>query len=321
MKSLRAERLEYSEYTVNTARRTAVLGSAAVVRVVLMAMWFAALAAPASADTAPCECAEFADDLAHTQHVFDSRGTGATLPLQQPAHTIFATRVNQTYELAACLVGCEEVPDADRNPARRLLAAAAYKSRDIGLSGKEIRKRLSLAVEECKRCLELEPNDPECLTWHASARGQLARDSWNPFNVGMPRSLMAEFRAARGSLPPGEDLRDGAATRGEASILLQAPTLLGGDPTAARLLMEGAHQTSRFGCSVSNRVLLAEARTRTGDFERGLAELRAAVGAGLPACADQRYENASAAEEAARCLARIDADPALVKTWPDACNN
>jgi hypothetical protein len=59
--------------------------------------------------------------------------------------------------------------------------------------------------------------------YHASSRGLLARGSWNPLNLRLPLQLMAEFRSARGSAAPGRDHDDGAATRGEASMLLKVP--------------------------------------------------------------------------------------------------
>jgi len=277
---------------------------------------------PRAAATAPptCQCDAFDAEVERLHAVFESRGAGVAIPLDARAHAIFATRINQTYLMARCLLACDPALDRDLNPVRRLLAASAYKAREIGLAADEVAERLDAARTEMERCLELEPADPECLTWHASVGGRLEQSSWNPMVLlALARSLLAEFRAARGDLAPGHDLRDGAATRGEASILLRAPRMLGGNPTAARLLMETALQAPRFICGVSNRILLAAARTRTGDHARGLAELRATVGAGLPSCALQRYENAAALAEATRCLARIDADPALVETWPDVC--
>jgi hypothetical protein len=290
-----------------------------IATVLLIAGLALAAAAPAPAPASACRCATYADELAQVEKAFAARGAAARVPLTRTAHLVFGTRVNHTYLAAECLAACEGVPEPARNPARRLLAAAAYKSRDLELPEKEIKRRLETAADAMKRCLALEPADPECLTWHASARGRLAAYSWNPLLVGLPRSLLAEFRAARGTLAPGRDLRDGAATRGEASVLMRAPILLGGDATAARLLLESAMLAPEFPCSITNRALLAEARTRTGDAVRGLAELRETAAAGLPSCADQRYENAVALAEVQRCLARIDADPALVTTWPDEC--
>jgi len=275
--------------------------------------------APAGGTGRPCECRDYAAGVAGAQEIFDSRSAGAALPLTEAAHTVFAARVNQAYDLAVCLVACDAAPARERNHARRILAATAYKSRDSGVPEREVKRRLRLAEQEMERCLALEPDDPECITWHASARGRLAQFSWSPLLITMPRSLLAEFRAARGDLAPGGDLRDGAATRGEASILLKAPSLLGGDRAAARALMEAASAGARFRCSITNRVLLAETRVLTGETDQGLAELRATVADGLPNCALQRYENLSALEEAQRCLQRIEAEPTLATTWPHEC--
>lgn len=275
--------------------------------------------APRTSPALTCEGENYAAAVVRAQKVFDSRSAGTTVPHTNAASAVFATRVNQAYGLAARLVTCDAAPDRARNHARRILAATAYKSRDIELPEAEVKRRLATAEREMRRCLALAPHDPECITWHASTRGRLAQYSWSPLLVTLPRSLLAEFRAARADLAPGHDLRDGAATRGEASILLRAPAFLGGNRTAARVLMETAAAAPRFPCSVANRLLLAETRTRTGDTDGGLAELRATVAAGLPECALQRYENVSALEEAQRCLQRIEADPTLTTTWPYEC--
>ncbi len=288
--------------------------------IVVLALWLGfGLANAQAADVRPCECENFPAEVARAQEIFESRGVGATLPLTEAARRQFAVRVDQAYVLAACLVACHGAPEHERNHARRILAATAYKSRDIGIAEAEVKRRLGQAEHEMEQCLALEPHDPECITWHASTRGRLAEYSWSPLLITLPHSLLDEFRAARADLAPGLDLRDGAATRGEASILLKAPSLLGGDRAAARALMEAASAVPRFPCSITNRVLLAETRTLTGEVNRGLAELRATVADGLPNCARQRYENLSALEDAQRCLLRVEADPTLAMTWPHEC--
>src|SRR5207249_2625413 len=82
------------------------------------------------------------------------------------------------------------------------------------------------------------------------------------------------------------DPPDGAATRAEASVLMRAPSVAGGDLKAARQLMQAASAAPIFACTVDNRILLAETVARTGDGTRAVAELRAALAAGLPTCGD-----------------------------------
>jgi hypothetical protein len=198
-----------------------------------------------------------------------------------------------------------------------LLASSAFKT--AGLPKPVARDRLSAAVDATERCLAVEPDHLPCHLWHASARGILARGSWNPFNLSLPRQLKDEFRIARDGAAPGRDLLDGAATRGETSLLLKVPSFAGGDPAAARRLIEEAATASRFNCHVSNRLLLAETMARTGEPDRAREELRATVAAGLPSCGKQRYENALTLEEAARCLARLEAAPSDDPGWNDDC--
>jgi len=269
------------------------------------------------ASPARCDCARFADELAAAEAVFASRGEDVTSPLTEAAHVRFRARVDDAHARATCLAACAGVPETECNRARVLLAAAGFKTR--GLSDALARARLTAALAATERCLATEPGHALCHMWHASARGILARGSWNPLNLRLPRELLAEFRAARGSLAPGHDALEGAATRGEASLLLKAPAIAGGDPEQGRRLLEQAARAPAFPCRVSNRLLLAEALARTGDPGRAVAELSATVAAGLPACGPQRYENALALEEAARCLARLERTPAADPGWDDDC--
>jgi hypothetical protein len=278
---------------------------------------FALLAAGPALATPPCQCERFAEDLAAAEAVFASRGEGATVPLDAATRTRFRARVDDAYERATCLAACDGVPEKTRNPARVLLASAAFKT--AGLPRAIAEERLEAAVDTSARCLAVEPEHLACHLWHASARGIAESDSWNPFNVALPAALLAEFRAARAGAPPGHDLMDGAATRGETALLLKAPSIVGGDPAAARRLIEEAATAPRFACSVANRMLLAEARARTGDVGRAHAELRATVAAGLPSCGSNRYENALTLEEAARCLARLEAEPTADPGWDSDC--
>ena len=83
--------------------------------------------------------------------------------------------------------------------------------------------------------------------------------------------------------------------------------------------MEDATASPLYPCTVDNRLLFAETLTHTGAFARAAAALRAAVAAGLPTCADDRYENAVDLEQAARCLAALEARPDQDPGWDDDC--
>jgi hypothetical protein len=238
-------------------------------------------------------------------------------PLTGAMREVFRIRVDETYERARCLANCETVAGRERNPARALLAFAALKN--SGVSDTVANERLAVAIAATERCLEIDPEDRDCRLWHASARGTLARDSWNPLNLWLPGQLLAEFRAARAGVPPGYDRFDGTATRAEVSLLLRAPAMTVRDPAEARRLIEGAATAPRFPCAIANRLLLAEVRQRTGAPDLALSELRATAAARLPSCGLQRYENASALEEVSRCLARLQAQPATDPGWDGDC--
>jgi hypothetical protein len=147
----------------------------------------------------------------------------------------------------------------------------------------------------------------------------LAKGSWNPLNLRLPNLLMAEFRLARGGMPAGHDFGDGPATRGEAAMLLRVPRFAGGDMPAGLALMKEAQSAAMFRCRIANRMIYAEALGRNGDLAAAHAEYRAIVADGLPDCSPQRYENAVSIEEAARCVARLDAAPDTDPGWDDDC--
>lgn len=299
-------------------RRAAALGAASLAAAALLATRVHATADERSAEPSPaCRCERFADELVAAEELFASRGEGAAVPLDAATRVRFRARVDATYTRATCLAACDGVPEPDRNRARVLLASAAFKT--AGLPETVTRERLAAAVGATGRCLSVESGHLACHLWHASARGMLARGSWNPLNLRLPGQLLAEFRVARAAAPPGHDLMDGAATRGETALLLRVPSIAGGDPAAARRLMEEAATAPRFPCAVANRLLLAETRARTGDVERARDELRAAVAAGLPSCGANRYENAFTLEEATRCLARLEQAPSADPGWNDDC--
>ncbi len=235
-------------------------------------------------------------------------GDGAKLPLDAATHASFRARVDEAYERATCLVACDGVPEKTRNPARVLLASAAFKI--AGLPPAVADERLEVAVEASARCLEVEPDHLACHLWHASARGIVASDSWNPLNVRLPAQLLAEFRAARGGAAPGHDLMDGAATRGETVDALEDPA------RSSAAIRQRAGVSSRR----RRRRRASRARCRTGSCSPRRArapatssarsdELRATIAGGLPSCGENRYENALTLEEAARCLARLEAAP------------
>jgi hypothetical protein len=274
-------------------------------------------AAVAAGEPKPsCDCSRFASELTQTRAIYTSREEGIEMPLTPVMHDRYRARVDATYERAVCLVGCDGVPELDRNRARVLLAESGFKDASLGVN--EWKTRLMRIYEETTRCLEIAPDDTGCLMWNAASRGMLARGSWNPLNLRLPSQLMDEFHRARGNLPPGHD-HDGAATRGEASMLLKVPRFAGGDPAAGRKLMEEASKAPGFHCRLANRLVVAEALGRTGDLPEARRELKATVDGGLPACGPERYENAMSLEEAARCLARLDVAPDADPGWDQDC--
>lgn len=274
---------------------------------------------PSPAAKATCNCTNFAGALAEARALYESRQDDIAMPLTPVMHDRYRARVDRTFGLAACLAACENVPETDRNRARLLLAQSGFK--DASLGAAEWRARLVVVFEAMTRCLEVDPAQLTCQLWHAGSRGLLARGSWNPLNIRLPSQLMAEFRSARGGTLPGQDHHcDGAATRGEASMLLKVPRYAGGDPAAGRKLIEDARaQTPTFNCRLANRLVLAEALGRTGDLPAARAELKAIVDGGLPGCGPERYENAMSLEEAARCLARLDVLPDTDPGWDEDC--
>jgi hypothetical protein len=102
-------------------------------------------------------------------------------------------------------------------------------------------------------------------------------------------------------------------------MLLKVPRFAGGDPAAGRQLIEDARSAPHFSCRLANRLVLAEALGRTGDLPGARTELKAIVDGGLPECGSERYENAMSLEEAARCLARLDALPDTDPGWDEDC--
>ncbi len=295
-----------------------VLTLVAVVAVVALAEAPRAAESPVAA-AARCDCTRFADELAATRALYANRGEGATRPPSDTARARFRERLLATHSQARCLVACTSVADAQRDDARVLLAAAAFKSRRLGPSDAAANERLTRALDETEHCRAHQPAPPLCHLWHGSIRGILARGSWNPMQLALPKQLLAEFRAARAGAAPGRDQPDGAATRAQASLLLQAPQIAGGDAQAARRLMEEATTSPLYPCTVSNRILFAETCARTGGAARAIGELHATLDAGLPECGDNRYENAVDLDEAARCLARLEAKPDHDPGWDDDC--
>jgi hypothetical protein len=275
------------------------------------------LRTPSPAAKATCDCASFEAALAEARAIFASRQDGIAMPLTPVMHNQYRARVDAAYGRADCLAACPNVPESARNGARILLAETGFKDASIGAA--EWRARLTAVLAATTRCLEVEPAHRACQLWHASSRGILARGSWNPLNLRLPSQLMDEFRSARGGAAPGLDHGDGPATRGEVSMLLKVPRLAGGDPATGRQLIEDARTAPEFPCRVANRLVLAEALGRTGDLAAARSELRSIVDNGLPACGPQRYENALSMEEAARCLARLDADPDTDPGWDEDC--
>ena len=274
---------------------------------------------PVAAEEPSCSCADFATDVADVERAFKARNDRIALPLTVQHHAQFRARVDQTYARARCLADCASVPEKERNLARALLAVSAFKSQEIGHTAEEVRGRLTAAAETAERCLAVEPEHRGCMLWAAGARGLLVKGTWNPLQIRLPGELLERFRAARAGLPPGADVYDGAATRAEAALLMRAPGIAGGDLGEARRLMERYTRSPRFPCRVANRLLLAEARARSGDTAGALAALRAAEKLGLPGCGADRYENALSLEEIARCRARLEQDPTSDPGWDDAC--
>ena len=275
------------------------------------------LRTPSPAARATCDCSRFDAALREAQTIFDSREEGIAMPLTPVMHDRYRARVDAAFGRAVCLASCSNVPEPARNRARLLVADAGFKDASIGAG--EWRARLEVVYREMDACLAAEPDNRECTLWYASSRGILARGSWNPLNITLPNALMEEFRKARAGAPPGADGRDGAATRGEASMLLKIPRYVGGDPAAGRRLIEEARKYPRFACHVRNRLVVAEAFARTGDLPAAKAELQAIVADGLPGCGAERYENAMSLEEAARCINRMDEQPNEEPNWDDDC--
>lgn len=273
---------------------------------------------PSPATRVSCDCNAFDAAITEAETMYESRNEDIEMPLTPVMHDRYRARVDAAYGRAVCLADCANVPDKARNRARMLIAKAGFKEASLGAG--EWKARLQVVYEAMVRCLEVEPQHRGCMMWHAGSRGILARGSWNPMNITLPLSLMAEFKAARGNDKPGCDHDDGSATRGEASMLLKVPRYAGGNPTAGRELIEAAAKSApKFGCRLANRLVVAEALGRTGDNLGAARELRAMIAGGLPACGPERYENALSLQEAERCLARIEALPDEDPGWDTDC--
>jgi hypothetical protein len=231
----------------------------------------------------------------------------------------YLAQVDEAWTRATCLVACTGVPDRERNAARVVLGQAAFRSETARKPKDVVEERLKIALTATEHCLEVEPTNVACHQLHATARGLLLRGTWNPLNAGAPRALLADLRAARGGAAPGEDLWDGAATRGETILLVRAPRIAGGDLAGGRKLIEDATRAPRFHCVVSNYTILAEARARNGDFAGAREALSTVIASGLPACGEQRYENARSLENAQRCLEKLTAEPGVQPAWDDDC--
>jgi hypothetical protein len=297
--------------------------AAVVLSLLLSLSWGAApvtaeeLRTPSPAAHASCDCSRFDAQLTEARTIYESRQEGIAMPLTPVMHDRYRARVDAAFGRAVCLARCPDAPEASRNRARLLVARSGFKDASIGAG--EWRARLQVVYEEMTACLASEPTNRECILWHASSRGLLARGSWNPLNITLPNALMEEFRKSRGGAAPGTDGEDGAATRGEASMLLKIPRYVGGDPAAGRRLIEEARKYPRFACSVRNRLVVAEALARTGDLPAAKVELQSIVTDGLPECGPQRYENAMSLEEAARCITRMDEQPNEEPNWDEEC--
>jgi hypothetical protein len=266
-----------------------------------------------------CDCARFTDELASARAAYASRGEGATMELVPAVRERFRDRVLDAYARAQCLVDCPSVAERDRDEARVLLAETAWKSESLGPNPDTARARVDRALAETARCLSHEPALPACHLWHGSIVGERAEASWSPMQIALPRQLLAEFRAARAGTSPGTDPPDGGATRAEATLLMRAPRITGGDTDAAVRLMEEASRAPGFTCRVDNRVVYAEALARSGAPLRALGELRSALADGLPSCGESRYENASDLGDVAHCAARLEAHPDRDPGWSDDC--
>ena len=277
------------------------------------------LRTPSPVAKATCDCASFESALTEARARFASRQEGVAMPLTPVMHNHYRARVDAAFGRADCLAACPDVPEPARNRARVLLAEAGFKDASIGAA--EWRARLTVVLAAMTHCLEIEPEHHACQLWHASSRGILARGSWNPLNLRLPLQLMSEFRSARGGAAPCRDHQDGAATRGEVSMLLKVPRLAGGNPAAGLQLIQEARTAPAFGCRLGNGLLLAEALGRTGDLPAARSELKAIVDGGLPACGSERYENALSLEEAARCLAHLDIAPDTDPGWDEDCRH
>lgn len=272
---------------------------------------------PSPAVKTTCDCVAFDAALAEAYRIYDRREDDVALPLTPVMHDRYRAHVDAAYGRAACLAECTNVPEQTRNRARILLADAGFK--DSSLGAPEWRARLTVILAETTRCLEVEPQHRGCHLWYASSRGMLAKGSWNPLNLRLPSHLMGEFRLARGGTPLGHDFGDGSATRGEVAMLLRVPRFAGGDLAAGLALVKEAARDATFRCRVTNRLLYAEALGRNGDIAAAHQEYRAIVADGLPDCSPQRYENAISIEEAARCVARLDAAPDVDPGWDEDC--
>lgn len=276
-----------------------------------------AVRTPSPSTKVTCDCGAFDAALTEAEKLFESRNEDIEMPLTPVMHDRYRARVDAAYGRAVCLAACENVPEKDRNRARMLIAESGFKEASLGAG--EWKARLQVVYEAMVRCLAADPQHRGCMMWHAGSRGILARGSWNPMNITLPLSLMAEFRAARGNERPGCDHDDGSATRGEASMLLKVPRYAGGNPAAGRELIESAKSAPKFGCRLANGLVVAEALGRTGDNLGAARELRKMIAAGLPACGAERYENALSLQEAERCLARIEALPDEDPGWDTDC--
>jgi len=280
----------------------------------------ALLAVPSqSRGASQCDCARFAAELAAARAVYASRGEGVTADVTPAARERFRERVLDAYERARGLVDCASVSERERDEVRVLLAETACNGDSLGPSADAARMRVDHALAETARCLGHEPAVPACHLWHGIIVGERAEASWSPLQLALPRQLFAEFRAARAGANPGSDPPSGEATRAEATLLMRAPRITGGDTAAAVRLMEEARRAPEYACSVDNRLVYAEALDRSGDSPRALAELRAALADGPPSCGDRRYENAVDLAEVARCVARLEARPNEDPGWSTDC--
>jgi hypothetical protein len=278
-----------------------------------------ASATPGRVAGAACDCTRFADELAAARALYRSRGEGATLNPTEAMGQRFRERVLGTWDRVQCLVECPDLSDRERDEARGFLGVVGFKSRRLGPTEAAARARVDRAFDESTRCLAHEPAPPSCHLAHGSIRGVLAEGSWNPMQIKLPSELLVDFRAARAGAAPGSDPPNGAATRAEATLLMLAPRIAGGDVAAALRLMEEATRSPLYPCTVDNRVVYAEALGRAGKPDRALTELRAALAAGLPSCGDDRYENAVDLGDTARCAARLASHPEKDPGWTDDC--